>query len=327
MTFATAGNFGSNDATISNSDDSHLQIAERITFPDFTGRDAPGKTGTDAKPALVSNIGLFVSGRGQGTFPDGNPYAFLTTARLSMWTSTGTNRVSSDAFSLPLSTTPTLQTRAIADRAVFAGIQYWVGFTKETIGPTSTYYFSGTNAPPGSPFGIGPTSSNTQPNFVGNFGSLFAGSLLWRLGYDVLPTAPASVSGISSGSSIILSWSAPTSDGGRAVSGYRIQRSTDGVNFTNLVSNTLSTETSYTDSGITSGTSYTYRVAAINAVAIAHGSDYSGPYATTSEIVVSGAKLWNGTTFIDGTTKAWDGTEFVSTTTRVWNGSSWLTAK
>jgi len=327
MTFTTAGNFGSNDFTISNSNNSHLQIAERITFPDFTGRDAPGKTGTAAKPALVSNIGLFVSGRGEGTQLDGNPFAFLLTARLSMWTSTGTNRTSSDIFTLPLSATPTLQTRTISDRPVFAGTEYWVGFTKEMFNPTSTYYFSGTNAPPGSPFGIGPTSSNTQPNFVGNFGSLFAGSLLWRLGYDVLPTAPASVSGISSGSNINLSWSAPTSDGGRAVSGYRIQRSTDGVNFTDLVSNTLSTTTSYTDSGIILGTSYTYRVAAINAVAIAHGSDYSGPYATTTAIVASGAKLWNGTAFVNGNTKTWNGTEFVATETRVWNGSSWINAK
>jgi hypothetical protein len=323
MTFATAGNFGSADATISNSNTAHLQIAERVTFPDITGRDAPGKIGTDARPALVSNIGLFVSGQGQATFPDGNPYIFSPSARLSMWTSTGTNRVSSDSFSLPPVTTPTLQTRTIADRAVFSGIQYWVGFTKES---SATYYFSGTNAPPGSPFGIGPTSSNTQPNFVGNFGSLFAGSLLWRLGYDVLPTAPASVSGIISGSNINLSWSAPTSDGGRAISGYRIQRSTDGVNFTDLVSNTLSTGTSYTDSGISRGISYTYRVAAINAVAIAHGSDYSGPYITTDAILISGAKLWDGTTFINGTTKAWNGTEFVLTTTMVWSGSSWVSA-
>jgi hypothetical protein len=108
------------------------------------------------------------------------------------------------------------------------------------------------------------------------------------LGYDVLPTAPISPSGSISGVDVNLSWSAPSSDGGRAVSGYRIQRSTDGVIFTTLVDNTNSTGTTYSDTNLTPGRTYTYRVAAINAVAIAHGSDYSGPYATTAAFFIEG---------------------------------------
>jgi predicted hotdog family 3-hydroxylacyl-ACP dehydratase len=48
---------------------------------------------------------------------------------------------------------------------------------------------------------------------------------------------------------------------------------------------------------------------------------------TLTITVTSGAKVWNGTAFVAGTTRAWNGTAFVSTTTRVWNGSAWTSAK
>jgi hypothetical protein len=276
MTFAEAGNFATINKTLSDSNNDRKQIAERIVFPDITGRDAPGKTGTAAKPALVSYIALPLSGQF---------FEFAVALRLSIWTSTGTNRVSSITFNPPNSTTPTLQTRTIADRLVFPGTQYWVGFTKEGSG---TFYFSGTSVPFTGVFGPDPTSfSLIEPDFLANI-SGYSINLGYRLGYDVLPTAPASVSGSASGVDIALSWSAPSSDGGRAVSGYRIQRSTDGVTFSTIVANTNSTSTTYTDTNLTPGRTYTYRVAAINAVAIAAGSDYSGPYATSTGFFVAG---------------------------------------
>jgi hypothetical protein len=47
---------------------------------------------------------------------------------------------------------------------------------------------------------------------------------------------------------------------------------------------------------------------------------------TLTITVISGAKVWNGTDFVAGTTKVWDGTAFVSSTTRVWNGSAWVSS-
>lgn len=46
----------------------------------------------------------------------------------------------------------------------------------------------------------------------------------------------------------------------------------------------------------------------------------------TITVIGGGGKVWNGTSFVTGTTKAWDGTSFVSTTTKVWNGTSWVSA-
>jgi hypothetical protein len=47
---------------------------------------------------------------------------------------------------------------------------------------------------------------------------------------------------------------------------------------------------------------------------------------TLTITVLSGARVWNGTAFVAGTTTAWNGTAFVSTTTKVWNGSAWTSA-
>jgi hypothetical protein len=44
------------------------KVAELITFPSIEGRDAPGKTGAAARPALVREVGLFI-------FPTNSPPA------------------------------------------------------------------------------------------------------------------------------------------------------------------------------------------------------------------------------------------------------------
>ena len=74
------------------------------------------------------------------------------------------------------------------------------------------------------------------------------------------PPSNLTVMAISS-SQINLSWTAPQSVIG--VSGYKIERSLDGTTFTTIVSNTGSTATMYSDTGLTQGTTYTYRVSAV----------------------------------------------------------------
>jgi hypothetical protein len=64
---------------------------------------------------------------------------------------------------------------------------------------------------------------------------------------------------------------------------------------------------------------FTFRIRATNVT----GSTDTGILTIT---VTSGAKVWNGTAFVAGTTRVWNGTAFVSSTTRVWNGSAWTTA-
>src|SRR5207237_140372 len=70
-----------------------------------------------------------------------------------------------------------------------------------------------------------------------------------------------------SSSQINLSWTAPSNNGGSAITGYEIERSTDnGTKWYAIVSNTNSTSETYSDSGLPHSTIYSYRVSAINSV-------------------------------------------------------------
>ena len=64
---------------------------------------------------------------------------------------------------------------------------------------------------------------------------------------------------------INLSWSAPGSTGGSAITGYKIEVSANGTSgWTDLVANTSNTTTAYAHTGLTAGDTRHYRVSAIN---------------------------------------------------------------
>ncbi len=91
------------------------------------------------------------------------------------------------------------------------------------------------------------------------------------------PTAPQSLTATAGGHTIInLRWAAPESHGGSLVTGYKIEVSTDGTSFTDLVANTMSTATFYQHTGLSRGDERHYRVTAITSVV---------PVGTVSEVV------------------------------------------
>ena len=81
------------------------------------------------------------------------------------------------------------------------------------------------------------------------------------------PGAPTVLSATAGGTTRIdLSWTAPASDGGAAITGYKIEVSSNGgSSWTNLVANTSNTTTAYAHTGLAAGTTRHYRVSAINA--------------------------------------------------------------
>ena len=82
------------------------------------------------------------------------------------------------------------------------------------------------------------------------------------------PGAPTRLTATASGTTTInLSWTAPASNGGSAITGYKIEVSSDGgSNWTDLVANTDSTATTYAHTGLADGDTRHYRVSAINSV-------------------------------------------------------------
>ena len=97
------------------------------------------------------------------------------------------------------------------------------------------------------------------------------------------PNAPTGLSATADGQTEIdLSWTAPSDDGGANITGYRIEVSTDGTSWSDLVTNTNSTSTSYSHTGLTAGSARHYRVSAINSAG-------TGPVSNTDNATTNSA--------------------------------------
>jgi hypothetical protein len=133
-----------------------------------------------------------------------------------------------------------------------------------------------------------------------------------------VPTAPTSFSAnTSTFGQIGLSWSAPSSNGGSSVTGYRLRTGST------LGSGTLLYEgagTSYTHTGLSPYTDYTYNIVAVNAA----GESTS----TTNAIITAKSmggicKIWNGSSWVVALPKVWNGSSWVNAQARIWDGSEW----
>ena len=110
------------------------------------------------------------------------------------------------------------------------------------------------------------------------------------------PGPPRNLTAMASGpTGIDLSWSAPASDGGSAVTGYRIEVSHDGSSWSDLVADTNSTATSYSHTGLTLGDTRHYRVSGINSAGTGPASGVASATTTgqSSDLVVESPAVDN----------------------------------
>jgi len=85
--------------------------------------------------------------------------------------------------------------------------------------------------------------------------------------YDSGPSAPSApvLTALPGNGQVSLTWTTP-GDGGSAITGYNVYRSTS--TGTETLYRSLGVVTSFTDTGLTNGTTYYYKVAAVNAVGV-----------------------------------------------------------
>ena len=111
------------------------------------------------------------------------------------------------------------------------------------------------------------TAGNDALSFITGSGGVPPVTNLSTVTGTTAPGAPTGLMATASGSARIdLSWTAPGSDGGSAITGYRIEWSADGSTpWTELVANTANPNTTHADTGLAASTTRHYRVSAINA--------------------------------------------------------------
>jgi len=112
--------------------------------------------------------------------------------------------------------------------------------------------------------GVNPSRAGVYyPAGTDGWTDTFGGLPAWPYGVPGMPTA---VAGIRSNGQVQLSWTAPASNGGRTVTDYTIQYSSDSGSSWQTFTDAVSAATSATVTGLTNGTGYLFRVASVNDV-------------------------------------------------------------
>ena len=155
----------------------------------------------------------------------------------------------------------------------------WSDLVANTSNTTTTYAHTGLTAGTTRHYRVSAINANGA-GVPSNVDSATTGT--------TVPGAPTGLSATASGTTAInLSWSAPGSTGGSAITGYKIEVSSNGgSSWTNLVANTSNTTTTYAHTGLTAGATRHYRVSAINTNGAGTASNVAN---ATTDATVPGA--------------------------------------
>jgi hypothetical protein len=112
-------------------------------------------------------------------------------------------------------------------------------------------------------------------------------------GAATVPGMPTGVHATAGDASAVVSWTAPSSNGGSAITGYDIFVTPSG----RVIHVTGGTARNATVSALTNGTAYTFKVAARNAVGLGPQSTASAAVTPHVTVSIGDASVWEGTGF------------------------------
>src|SRR5439155_1707476 len=107
------------------------------------------------------------------------------------------------------------------------------------------------------------------------------------------PGAPRDLGAVAGDATVALAWSSPSSDGGSTITNYKVYRGTISGQLSFLA--TLPNVLSYTDSAVTNGQTYYYKVTAVNAVGEGPRSNDASGTPTSSQTVPAPPRQLNAT--------------------------------
>src|SRR5438034_2041403 len=108
-----------------------------------------------------------------------------------------------------------------------------------------------------------------------------------------VPGAPRDLGAVAGDATVALAWSSPSADGGSAITNYKVYRGTISGQLSLLA--TLPNVLSYTDSAVTNGQTYYYKVTAVNAVGEGPRSNEASGTPTSSQTVPAPPRQLNAT--------------------------------
>jgi fibronectin type 3 domain-containing protein len=110
---------------------------------------------------------------------------------------------------------------------------------------------------------------------------------------STVPSAPQSLQATGGNAQVVLTWTAPSSNGGASINGYKIYRGTSSGGETLLT--TVGNVLTYTDTSASNGQTYYYKVSAVNSVGEGSKSDEASATPTAPSGGGSGGGTSGGT--------------------------------
>ena len=152
------------------------------------------------------------------------------------------------------------------------------------------------------------TLTHSAASTDSNYGGITIGSVVVTVADNDSLTAPGAPTGLAATangpSRIDLAWTAPVNTGGSAITGYKIEVSPDGSSWSDLDTDTESTDTAYAHMGLDPATTRHYRVSAINAVGTSDASDSDDTTTASTNTAATGAPTITGTAQVGQTLTA-----------------------
>ena len=113
-------------------------------------------------------------------------------------------------------------------------------------------------------------TESATPDVVSNVGVDSPNKLAYSASFAELPAAvpsvPLALTATPSSQTVALAWSLPASDGGSAITDYKIDYKLSNISAWTVFAHTASTERTANITGLTNGTQYSFRISAVNAV-------------------------------------------------------------